>query len=362
MEGIEPPLPPASQPWAAMNLRLAARAASIAASATDDGPGGSDADAPRRLDASTVSEMRHNGTHMERIVHARWQCTFPEGKCFAHHAPLEGMPEKMDKCTQEANKGALAVEMAIDLDCAGMGGQIDCDRITPQEFDPFQLCNNDPLLVKATCHLECRKHVPFELCRFEFDTGRTYNMSDDTVDSCNMEAICKSPYIEQNEMFCSGHHTTQKHQPHWITEERPWVHREKHGLEAPPPPSAGLVVQAQPQQQPSPVPRTLPQSAASAGGSGQEVLWALALLLLAFAGLLMAGRFGWLPKPIKRYLEALGIQFGGDARSFPSTGATYRAPAGDRAMRYVAPSPQGAPGKTVVGCDADEGLDFSSGR
>lgn len=368
----------ASGPWVAVHRGLASRAAASAAAAAAavvgggalavGGPvvpaSGSD-NASRRLDASTISEMRHNGTHMERIVHARWQCTFPEGKCFKNHAPLEGMPEKMEKCTKETNKGPLEVEMSIDLTCAGMGAHIQCDKLHSQEFDPFQMCNNDPLLVKARCRIECRDGKPYEICNFDFDSGRMYNMSDETVDSCNLEAICKSPYVEQNEMFCSGHHTTGQHKPHWMTEDRPWAHREQHGLEAPPPSSVGFTVQARPEQLP-PVPRTLPQGASNAAGVSSRQkwnLWTMALLLLLVAVALGAARRGWLPEPLLRFLEALGWQLDHDAaRELPHSGASYRGPrARDRAMRYIAPSAPGMHGKSVPGGEAEEGPCLGSG-
>merc|ERR1712216_591441 len=49
------------------------------------------------------SEIVHNGTHYVRHVRATWKCVFPEGTCFDDHAPLEGLPEKMEECVKEKN-------------------------------------------------------------------------------------------------------------------------------------------------------------------------------------------------------------------------------------------------------------------
>lgn len=38
-------------------------------------------------------------------------------------------------------------------------------------------------------------------------------------EQCKQEATCKSPYVEQDEMFCSGNASLQKHKPHWLTED-----------------------------------------------------------------------------------------------------------------------------------------------
>jgi len=320
------------------HLGLAARAAWVAEDNAAEGMREGQPLRARQLQQSVVTEMRHNGTHLERVVHAKWQCTMPEGDCAKHHAPLEGLPDQMEKCTNETNEGPLIVNMAIDLTCAGMGATIPCGTPLPRRnFDPFQMCNTDPLLVKALCHLECRGKTPFEICRFEFDGGRRYNMSDETIDLCDMQATCKSPYVEQNEMFCSGHNTTKKHKADWVLQENPWSHRGTHGLSGPPPASAGAVVEVRPEYVDGSVPPALPQP--EGGGAVGPLLWAAVVLLMLVAAALFGARLRILPTRLQRLLDALGLKFdmagadaGGEARDVPRLGALYRP------SRYVAPS------------------------
>lgn len=192
---------------------------------------------PRSLgrEENSVTEMvESNGTMLVRTVDARWECTFPEGNCFTSHAPLEGMPEKLDACTKEENQGPLTVNMVVDLHCAGMALMIQCnEHLNSQPFDPFYYCNNDPLLIVAQCHLECHDSFPFEVCTFNFDQRGIFNMSDKTIDTCQMQGTCKSPYIEQNQMYCSTHDSAMSFVPHWINQERPWKSRSNNSLQAP---------------------------------------------------------------------------------------------------------------------------------
>lgn len=189
---------------------------------------------PRRLgatDSSTAtSRTWHNGTHEERVVNATWQCTYPEGKCFHNHAPLEGLPEKMEACVHEYNEDPLTVQMTIDLTCAGMTNVHCDDKMETRKFDPFYLCNNNPLLLTAECQMECKDRRPVEHCVFHFDSQGVYNMSDETVDICSLEAVCMSPYIEQNQMLCSGHQTVGKFKPHWTQGMLPDRQRADHGI------------------------------------------------------------------------------------------------------------------------------------
>lgn len=311
----------------------------------------------RRLQPTAASEMRHNGTHLERVVQARWQCTYPDGECYTNHAPLEGLPEKMEHCTEEKNRGPLIVDMVINLQCAGLDGHIKCERSGPQEeFDPFYACNNDPLLLKARCHIDCRDSKPFEVCTFEFDAAGAFNMSDETIETCNLEAACKSPYVEQNEMFCSGHATAKGHKPHWLSEDA-WAHRAQNGLQAPPA-SAGMTVEAQPLAAERQVPQVLPQ----AGGEGTsgEVFWAVVWVMLLIAGGLLAWRLGCLPESLNTRLEAivgLPSSYGaGSGRIPPPYGAR------GRQMQYVAPKAPSSGAKPAgASADPEEAAEFAPG-
>lgn len=320
--------------------------------------------AQRRLDATAKSEMKHNGTHMERNIHAKWQCTFPQGDCYKKHAPMEGLPEQMDKCTKEKALQPLEIEMTIDLKCAGVDSLVDCSRSgSSKPYDPLLLCNTDPMLLQAKCHTECRKNGKngkvLEICVFKFDTSGTFNMSDSTVETCTLDAMCKSPYVEQNEMFCSGHNSTKKHKAHWLTEDRAWKHRETHGIEAPPASAAEVKAEAGM----SWVPQALPARQHKAV-LVSKVLWAAGLVLFMVAGGIHLGRSQRLPRPLQQIFEDL-MDRAGNWVTFAneqqlSSPAMYRR----RKVRYQAPQ---APPSEIPGAAAavkeekqDEAVEFSA--
>lgn len=320
-------------------------------------------------ESAAISEMRHNGTHLERTVHAQWQCTFPKGDCFKNHAPMEGLPEQMDVCTEEKAVSALEVVMAIDLTCAKMASVMSCKKGGPtgKQFDPFLLCNSDPLMLKAACHLECRYKKewgagfrPFEICMFEFDSGGKYNMSDKTVETCNLEATCKSPYVEQNEMFCSGRNTTKKHQAHWLTEEDAWKHREKHGIRAPPA-ALGETVDAGVDW----VPKSLPKHRPMLFNFG-IVFWIVAVVLILVSVWIHLGRQDCLPLPVQQCYEELNDRFHTFFNWTAAAQATFRAPRASQAsLPYKGPStrysaPQVATSHGAKPAADDETLEFSA--
>mmetsp|Transcript_90040 Transcript_90040/g.159460 ORF Transcript_90040/g.159460 Transcript_90040/m.159460 type:complete len:288 (+) Transcript_90040:432-1295(+) len=260
--------------------------------------------------------MRHNGTAMERVVNASWRCVFPQGNCFANHAPLEGLPEKMQNCITEKSVGPLQVQIIIDLHCAKMDNSLHCDSTLKQTpFDPFYTCTNDPNVVKATCRISCVNNYPVETCLFQFDSQGIFNMSDETIDICRLEAECMSPYVESNTMFCSGHKSAGEFKPHW--ESRPTPNRvyATHGIRG---------------SRPTPAP---PQGESA----GSELLWFIAMLVLAVSGLAAATRMGYFPQ-LAKWFDALS----GSARSVPRFGTPYQAPSvtgqSGRSMQYVAPS------------------------
>lgn len=333
--------------------------------------------AVRRLEPSATSQLQHNGTHLERTVHAKWQCTFPKGDCFKVHAPMEGLPEQMDTCTEEKAVSALEVHMTIDLTCAKMDAGVNCKKVVnTKQFDPFILCNNDPLLIKAKCSIECRSGKwgrdkrPFEVCAFLFDTGGSFSMSDKTVETCNLEAACKSPYVEQNEMFCSGHNSTKKHQAHWLTEDHPWKHRENHGIEAPPPEAVEEVDAGRDW-----VPKFLPRKQSSFGLP--QMLWLFAAFLFLLAGWIHLGREDCLPGPLQQLYEDLNDRFhstvdfvkhSGRPTSWdrprsrnPPTPATlpYQGPSAK--FRAPGPSEYAAPDLRIAEAEAeDEAVEFTA--
>mmetsp|Transcript_500 Transcript_500/g.1336 ORF Transcript_500/g.1336 Transcript_500/m.1336 type:complete len:166 (+) Transcript_500:1-498(+) len=130
-----------------------------------------------------------------------------------------------------------------------------------------------------------------------------------------MEAVCKSPYIEQNQMFCSGRNATKKFRPHWVQEELPWKHRFNHGIEAP----RGV-----------PEVRNAPSTQTDAMSS---TLWMAATAMIASGALLVAQRQGLVERCAG--LCALALR---DRREL-KIGAPYRAPriTGMQPMEYVAP-------------------------
>jgi hypothetical protein len=191
--------------------------------------------------SQATSTVHHNGTHNVRGVNATWKCTFPDGNCFQNHAPTEGMPDKMQECIKETSKGPLQVEMDIDLHCAKMDNTIHCDSGLPQqEFDPFATCSNDPNLLQASCHFLCKGGYPFEKCVFTFDSIGAYSMNDTTIESCQLQAECSSPYVEANSMFCSSHRESAVFKPHWESRPLPKKDFADHGIRGPTVPTATL--------------------------------------------------------------------------------------------------------------------------
>jgi hypothetical protein len=257
------------------------------------------------------SEVKHNGTGFERQINATWNCVFPDGTCFQHHAPLEGLPDKMEDCVKEENIGALKVVMEIDLHCLKMDGQMHCDTDSKNaEFDPFHTCTNDPNMLTASCYLECKNGKPLEHCTFEFDSKGVFNMSDSTVDTCKMVASCKSPYVEANAMFCSSHKSNQLFKPHWDSRPLPERGYADFGYRKPPKPVKP------------------PESVFS------EFLWAVAAVAVISSVLIWLMRIGVLPEPEKwRELR--------ERVSVRRIGAPYRAPP-------VASQGQGAGGQYVA--------------
>eukprot|EP00401_Gymnodinium_catenatum_P065892 CAMPEP_0117618218 /NCGR_PEP_ID=MMETSP0784-20121206/85992_1 /TAXON_ID=39447 /ORGANISM="" /LENGTH=352 /DNA_ID=CAMNT_0005422079 /DNA_START=1 /DNA_END=1059 /DNA_ORIENTATION=- len=277
----------------------------------------------RRLEVTSV--RRHNGTAMERIVNATWDCVFPRGSCTMNHAALEGLPEKAKACTKETNKGPLDVTMEIDLNCADLGKNFDCRRGVPKEpVDPFTMCNNDPHLIKALCKFECRNGGPWEVCYFRFDSDGLFNMSDETIDVCKIESECKSMYLEQNQMLCSGHHTVGNFKPHWLSSEDPWHDRANYGLSAPAANSTPADVR-------------LPEHSFVS-----KSLWAIAIAVVCVAFACQAYTAGILPQ--NRVVDSVMFHIWGDKRDVvPSRlGSPYRAPRVELS-RY---SPPGMPTAT----------------
>jgi len=262
-------------------------------------------------ESKTTSGMRHNGTAMERIVNATWQCTFPDGNCFTSHGSQEGMPDKMNSCVKEENAGPLTVFMVIDLHCAKMDTRIHCDKLHPHPFDPFYTCTNDPNLIMAQCHLECKDGYPFEKCRFDFDKQGLFNMSDETVDTCILDATCMSPYIEQNQMLCSGHQSSSNFKPHWLN--RPLSNRvnASHDIRPPLPPPPSTVL--------------------------HTLLWCVAIVFLGIGCLVALCHLGALPDLAK--LKALVTEDTGSVRRI---GSPYRAPPVVFATRELHPLSSGS--------------------
>lgn len=205
---------------------------------------------------------------MERVVDATWECTFPDGNCFQDHAQMEVIPENMDACSNETSVSPTVIDITIDLQCAGIAKLIDCSRLNGRPFDPFTRCNVDSGLLKGTCSMTCIQGKPSQVCTYKFDSSGAYNMSDQTVEVCTMDASCKSPYVETNHMLCSGKKTAAGFKPHWAKGEHPWSHRASHDLTAP----------AQKMEEP-PAPMPLPDH--------HRMLWE-AVLLLALSAVVVA--------------------------------------------------------------------------
>lgn len=278
-------------------------------------------DAPdfaRRLGAAgatdgttATSSTWHNGTAEERVVNATWQCTYPEGKCFHNHAPLEGLPEKMEACVSEHNIDPLTVQMSIDLTCAGMTNVHCNEKVETRKFDPFYLCNNNPLLLTAECQMQCHDRRPFQNCTFHFDSEGVYNMSDETVDICTLEATCMSPYIEQNQMICSGHETVGKFKPHWTQRALPDRKRADHGIR-------GALKQQAPKSR-----------------SVSKALSTIALVLFFGSAAFGVYRLGVFSDP-QRFLD--GIFGSARSLSISRIGGSYQAPRVDGSTRpYTTP-------------------------
>lgn len=83
------------------------------------------------------------------------------------------------------------------------------------KYDPYKNCNNEPNLVKAECQLQCRKGTPFQVCVYTLDQLGIFKLTDKTVGVCRFESTCMSPYVEQNQMFCSSLKTVKKFSPDW---------------------------------------------------------------------------------------------------------------------------------------------------
>lgn len=283
--------------------------------------------------SGTNSTVHHNGTHFVREVRATWKCVFPEGTCFGNHAPLEGLPDKMQDCITEENEGPLTVKFVIDLHCAHMDQNIQCDsNLNTKEFDPFHTCTNDPNLLKAKCHLGCTNGYPKEYCTFEFDSIGAFNMSDRTIDTCSLQAECMSPYVEANSMFCSSHQGQSHYKPHW--ESRPLPSRDvaNHGIRGPPP-----KLQTE-----------LPRSRLLS-----LVLWLIALIAFGVGVLFLALRVGVLPEGMKDHIEGIIFYFRGapEVRNF---GTPYRAPSvRPGRSQYVAPSPASSPAEHGTDVELD---------
>lgn len=182
--------------------------------------------APDEVEESKVTTV-HGSTEtpdmvkVERIVNETWDCTFPEGDCFTRSAHQEGLPTHLDNCINETNLTPLKLLMEIDLHCANMDASLKCDEKLPtnRPFDPFYLCNNDPLVMEAQCLLECRNGFPWQICTFQFDKSGQLRMDDETIEVCNLDAACRSPYLEQNQIFCSGMKTVDGHKAPWFRRE-----------------------------------------------------------------------------------------------------------------------------------------------
>jgi len=174
----------------------------------------------RRLQEPTAtSERRHNGKEEERVINATWQCTFPKGDCFSRQARKEGTPDNLKSCVKQENLAPLTIKFTVDLTCAKIEVAVPCDKLTKMNFDPFEMCNNDPKLLSTRCQFACKGKRYVEECIYDLDTAGLYNMSDETVDACSLQETCMSPYVEQNQLFCSGHETTNKFKPHWFSRE-----------------------------------------------------------------------------------------------------------------------------------------------
>lgn len=174
----------------------------------------------------------------KRVVNATWECTKPSGDCFANHAAQEGLPTGLKGCVNETNAADLTVIMEIDLHCLKYDNKIHCDKdLNKNPFDPFYLCNNDPALITAVCQMRCKMGYPFEICTFNFDPQGKYNMSssreDMAIDICGLEAACMSPYIEHNEIYCSGHKEVHSWKPAWLQRPMPPRGRAWHEIKAP---------------------------------------------------------------------------------------------------------------------------------
>lgn len=256
------------------------------------------------------SEVRHNGTHLVRHVEAKWRCVFPDGTCYNNHAPLEGLPDKMEACVEEKNLGPLTIVMNIDLHCAHMDSKIHCDSgLSEEPFDPFHTCTNDPNLLKATCKFKCKNGYPIEECTFQFDTKGVFNMSDKTIDTCSLHAECMSRYVESNQMSCSSTKENANFKPHWQTRTLPERGFVENGYRAPM--------------------FTPKQSYFS------EFLWAVAVVAVILGAVVILIHLGFIPEPEKwrEWRER------GEARQTRQI-APYRAPPvrSGGSMQYVAPA------------------------
>lgn len=286
--------------------------------------------------STTKTGVSHNGTHFVSHVDAKWKCVFPDGTCFHDHAPLEGLPDEMDKCITEKNIQPLIIEMNIDLNCifdgpsgTAMDSMIHCDASLRKEpFDPFHTCTNDPNLVKATCHFDCKSGHPHQICTFELDSIGAFNMSDVTIEACSMYNECSSPYVENHQMWCSTHKAQGEFKPHWQSRPLPKRGSVDNGLRAPPP-----------------QPKT--EGPSLFLGS----LWAVALLAMVLGVFVMLMRLGIVPEPER--LHELWLTFT-EGTLFASKRRVprYRAPpVGGEGGQYVAPSGPVTSGGAVAARD-----------
>lgn len=170
----------------------------------------------RRMYGPSAETLVKNG---ERVINATWQCTFPTAGCFKKHGAHEHRADNLKLCHKQKNLGRTIIELSYNLRCAKEENFIHCsDKRNSKEskFDPYKDCNNDPNLVKAGCQLECRKGVPFQVCIYTLDQLGIFNLTDQTVKACRLEATCMSPYVEQNQMFCSSVKATKSFSPDWV--------------------------------------------------------------------------------------------------------------------------------------------------
>eukprot|EP00811_Abedinium_folium_P001219 NODE_11114_length_1307_cov_3.244915.p2 GENE.NODE_11114_length_1307_cov_3.244915~~NODE_11114_length_1307_cov_3.244915.p2 ORF type:complete len:260 (-),score=63.86 NODE_11114_length_1307_cov_3.244915:526-1305(-) len=143
-----------------------------------------------------------------------------EGDCFHRHAPDELLPADVHKCKKEKLLAPLVVELVTDLKCANLDMLIHCDgNLDTVKHDAYEKCNNDPLLVDVECQQYCVDANPFEKCVYTLDKKGMFNLSDKTVTMCRLDTTCMSPYVEQHQMYCSGHKKTMAFSPDWKTKK-----------------------------------------------------------------------------------------------------------------------------------------------